>query len=132
MNDDFRKNVLDDDGPEALRHCKEYARALVEIGDNQDELSGECRWAVKALRQKAGILMATDPRVAPVVRNSSLKEVMDLNFAINAPPMSLSTLSDLLSNGSMKVRPHLCPYSTYPMCNRNSCQCACAVQSTLN
>jgi hypothetical protein len=66
MNDDFRKNVLDDDGPEALKHCKEYARALVEVGDNQDELSGECRWVVKALRQKAGILMATDPRVAPI------------------------------------------------------------------
>jgi hypothetical protein len=66
MNADFRKNVLDDDGPEALKHCKAYAEALVEVGDNQDELSGECRWVVKGLRQKAGILMATDPRVAPV------------------------------------------------------------------
>jgi hypothetical protein len=32
----------------------------------QDEMVGECRWVVKALRQKAGILMATDPRLAPV------------------------------------------------------------------
>jgi hypothetical protein len=66
MNEDFRKNVLDDYGPEALKHCKAYAEALVEIGDNQDELSGECRWAVKALRQRAGILVALDPRVAPI------------------------------------------------------------------
>ena len=66
MNEDFRKNVLDYEGPDALKRCKEYAEALVEIGDNQDELSGECRWAVKTLRQRAGILMALDPRVAPI------------------------------------------------------------------
>jgi hypothetical protein len=66
MNEDFRKNVLDDDGPQALEHCKAYAEALVEIGDNQDELSGECRWAVKALRQRAGISVSLDPRVAPI------------------------------------------------------------------
>ena len=34
--------------PDALKKCKAYAEALVEIGDNQDELSGECRWVVKA------------------------------------------------------------------------------------
>jgi hypothetical protein len=66
MNEAFRKNVLDDDGPEALKHCQEYTRALVEIGDNQDELSGECRWVVKTLRQRAGIRMALDPRVAVI------------------------------------------------------------------
>jgi hypothetical protein len=66
MNEDFRKNVLDYDGPDAAQRCKAYTEALVEIGDNQDELSGECRWVVKALRQRAGILMALDPRVAPV------------------------------------------------------------------
>lgn len=66
MNADFRKNVLDRDGPEALDLCKKYAEALVEIGDNQDELSGECRWVVKSLRQRAGMLMALDPRVAPI------------------------------------------------------------------
>ena len=36
-------------------------RALVEVGDNQDELSGECRWVVKALRQRAGIVDGTRP-----------------------------------------------------------------------
>jgi len=66
MNEDFRKQVLDYDGPDAQRRCQAYTRALVEIGDNQDELSGECRWVVKALRQRAGILIALDPRVAPI------------------------------------------------------------------
>src|SRR5262249_45431296 len=66
MNEEFRKNVLDDVGTEAFAKSKKYAEALVVIGDNQDELSGECRWVVKALRQRAGILMATNPRAAPV------------------------------------------------------------------
>jgi hypothetical protein len=66
MNEEFRKHVLNDDGPDAQAKSKQYAEALVVIGDNQDELSGECRWVVKALRQKAGILMATNPRAAPV------------------------------------------------------------------
>jgi hypothetical protein len=66
MNDDFRKNVLDDVGPDAAKRCKEYTKALVEVGDNQDELSAECRWAVKTLRQRAGILMALNPKVAPI------------------------------------------------------------------
>jgi hypothetical protein len=64
MNADFRKNVLDYDGPDALKRCKAYTSALVEIGDNQDELVGECRLVVKTLRQRAGILMALDPRAA--------------------------------------------------------------------
>ncbi len=66
MNEQFRKNVLDDDGPNALAKCMVYAKALVVIGGNQDELAGECRWVVKALRQKAGLLMASDPRIAPI------------------------------------------------------------------
>jgi hypothetical protein len=66
MNEEFRKNVLDDTGPDALAKCRKYTAALVTIGDNQDELSGECRWVVKALRQKAGLLLAQDPRLASV------------------------------------------------------------------
>ncbi len=66
MNEDFRKNVLDYDGPDALKRCQTYTRALTEIGGQQDELVGECRWGVKTLRQRAGILMALDPRVAPI------------------------------------------------------------------
>jgi hypothetical protein len=66
MNEDFRRDVLDYEGKDALDRCMKYALALVVIGDNQDELSGECRWVVKALRQKAGLLMAADPRMAPI------------------------------------------------------------------
>jgi hypothetical protein len=66
MNEDFRKEVLDYEGSDAIKRCKRYTEALVQIGDNQDELSGECRWVVKTLRQRAGIRMALDPRVAPV------------------------------------------------------------------
>jgi hypothetical protein len=66
MNDRFRKEVLDYEGPDALDRCRKYALALVEIGDNQDELSGECRWVVKSLRQRAGLWTARDPRTAAV------------------------------------------------------------------
>jgi hypothetical protein len=66
MNQDFRKRVLDYTGRDARKRCQEYTEALVEIGDNQDELSGECRWVVKALRQRAGIVIALDPRMAPI------------------------------------------------------------------
>jgi hypothetical protein len=66
MNDDFRRDVMDYEGPDAVEKCMKYALALVVIGDNQDELSGECRWVVKALRQKAGLLMAADARMAPI------------------------------------------------------------------
>jgi hypothetical protein len=73
MNEEFRKNVLAAEGPDALAKCKEYTRALVVIGDNQDELSGECRWVVKNLRQQAGLRMALDPTVAAVAREIRAK-----------------------------------------------------------
>src|SRR5205823_1143977 len=66
MNEDFRLEVLNDVGPDALKRCQAYTHALVEIGGSQDELVGECRWAVKSLRQRAGILIALHPRVAPI------------------------------------------------------------------
>jgi hypothetical protein len=66
MNEDFRKKIRDDDGPNALANCKKYSEALVEIGGNQDELAGECRWVVKSLRQKAGMLLAQDPRLVDI------------------------------------------------------------------
>ena len=66
MNEDFRKNVLGYEGDDAYKRCRNYAEALVVIGGSQDELAGECRWAVKALRQRAGIMMALDPRVGPI------------------------------------------------------------------
>ncbi len=66
LNEDFRKNVLGYEGDDALARCKKYAEALVDVGDNQDELSGECRYAIRALRQRAGILMALNPKAAPI------------------------------------------------------------------
>jgi hypothetical protein len=54
-------------GPDwQARLKKEYTDPLTTIGGQQDEMVGECRWVVKALRQKAGIVMATDPRMAPI------------------------------------------------------------------
>ena len=64
----FRQTVLDNQGDDALAKCKQFTAAWVQVGGNQDELAGECRWAVKVLRQKAGLLMATDPQMAEVAK----------------------------------------------------------------
>jgi hypothetical protein len=68
LNRDFiAKGLLDYDASDwAQQLKKEYTDPLTAIGGQQDEMVGECRWVVKALRQKAGILMATNPRMAPV------------------------------------------------------------------
>jgi hypothetical protein len=58
--------LLDYEGDDALDKCKAITGAIVEVGGNQDELVGECRVAVKNLRQRAGLGMAFDPRTAPV------------------------------------------------------------------
>ncbi len=63
---DFRKNVLDYEGPDAEQRCKAFTHALWIVGDNQDELSGELRWVARTLRQRAGIRMALDARTAPI------------------------------------------------------------------
>jgi hypothetical protein len=64
--DRFRKTVLDNDGPDAYEKCKALTEEFVVVGGNQDELAGECRMAVKIIRQQAGLAMATDPRAAKV------------------------------------------------------------------
>jgi hypothetical protein len=66
LNEDFRKNVLDYEGADALERCKKYGKALTDIGGEQDELVGECRWVVRTLRQRAGIMAALDPRIASI------------------------------------------------------------------
>ncbi len=66
MNEDFKKTLLDYEGPDALDRCKKYTAALVEVGDNQDELAGELRWEVRVLRQKAGLLLAAEPKMAEI------------------------------------------------------------------
>jgi hypothetical protein len=62
----FRQTMLDYEGPDAFQKCRQLTEALVEIGGNQDELVGECRWAVKVLRQRAALAAAQDPRLAQV------------------------------------------------------------------
>jgi hypothetical protein len=64
--DQFRKTLLDYEGADAMDKCKKLTEAFVEVGSNQDELAGECRMAVKIVRQRAGLAMATDPRAAKV------------------------------------------------------------------
>ena len=67
LNRVFLKTLLDYEGADWKdRLKKEYTDPLTAIGGAQDEMVGECRWVVKALRQKAGILLATDPKIAPV------------------------------------------------------------------
>src|SRR5262249_8698128 len=66
LNADFRKNILDYDGPDALERCQKYGKVLTDIGGSQDELVGECRWIVRTLRQRAGIMVSVDPKVAPI------------------------------------------------------------------
>ena len=68
LADEFRRTVLDNDGDEALDKCKKITAAFVQIGGNQDELVGECRLAVKILRQRAGLSMATDPRTSDIAQ----------------------------------------------------------------
>ncbi|MCX5685444.1 MAG: hypothetical protein NT049_17445, partial [Planctomycetota bacterium] len=64
MCDEFRKTMLDYEGPDAYEKCKKFTGDMVEIGGNQDELVGECRMAVKIIRQRAAMAMALDPRCA--------------------------------------------------------------------
>jgi hypothetical protein len=68
LNRDFlASGLLDYSGADwQARLDKEYSDPITTIGGEQDAMVGECRWVVKALRQKAGILMATDPAMAPI------------------------------------------------------------------
>lgn len=66
--DDFRSRLVDYEGEDAVKKCKEITAALVKIGGNQDELVGECRMVVKMLRQQAALAMAADPSMASVAK----------------------------------------------------------------
>lgn len=68
MVDEFRRTMLDYEGPDAFERCKKFTAALVEIGGNQDELVGEGRLAAKLVRQRAGLLMAVEPRMGEIAR----------------------------------------------------------------
>jgi len=68
LTEEFRRELLDDEGDDAFGRCKAITESIVVVGGNQDELVGECRMAVKVLRQRAGLAMAVDPRTAEIAR----------------------------------------------------------------
>ena len=68
MVERFKATVLDDTSKDALERCKRFTAAWVEIGSNQDELVGECRWAVKMIRQRAAVRVAQQPSMAEIAR----------------------------------------------------------------
>ena len=80
---EFRNGLLDNDSDEAIVRCKKITAALVAVGGNQDELVGECRLAVRILRQQATLAMAVDPRTATIA-----KEIRRRTQAILRSPTS--------------------------------------------
>ncbi len=68
LTEEFRDTLIDYEGDDALDRCKRITGAIVVVGGNQDELVGECRMAAKVLRQRAGLAMAVDPRVADIAK----------------------------------------------------------------
>ena len=68
LNDGFRESVLSYEGPDSLQRLKQYTDALTSVGGSQDRLVGECRWIVRALRQRAALTMAVNPEFADVAK----------------------------------------------------------------
>jgi len=68
LTDRFRRDLLDDGGPDTYEKCRAITSQIVRVGDNQDELVAECRRVVKILRQQAGLAVAKNPETAPVAR----------------------------------------------------------------
>ncbi len=67
LNRRFVENLIDYTGADWAKRLEgEYTLPLRHIGGNQDEMVGECRWVVRALRQKAALRAAEDPRAAQV------------------------------------------------------------------
>ncbi|MBM4019160.1 MAG: hypothetical protein FJ288_12675 [Planctomycetes bacterium] len=64
--EEFRTTLVGYEGDDAADRCKKITAGFVKIGGAQDDLVGECRVAVKILRQKAALAMLVDPRTAPV------------------------------------------------------------------
>jgi hypothetical protein len=64
--EDFRRRLLDYESDDAVEQCARITHPIVDVGYNQDELVGECRNAVKVLRQRAGLAIATNPKAAPI------------------------------------------------------------------
>jgi hypothetical protein len=81
--DTFRTTLVDYEGADAEQKCKNITAAVVDVGGNQDELVGECRVAVKRLRQQAGLAMAVNPSAAELA-----KEIRNRTQTILRNPVS--------------------------------------------
>jgi hypothetical protein len=68
LTEKFRATLLDYEGDDALAKCRAITEAIVVVGGNQDELVGECRMAVRILRQRAGAAVPAEPRAAEIAR----------------------------------------------------------------
>lgn len=66
MTEEFRRTLLDYQGPDAAERVKKYTEELTDIGGNQDDLVARLRWVVKNLRQRSGMMMTVNPKFAPV------------------------------------------------------------------
>jgi len=82
----FRATVLDDEGEDAYFRCGQITSRLAEIGANQDELIAKCREAVRILRGRATLAMASDPRKTPVA-----EEIRRLTHAVLRNPASFES-----------------------------------------
>jgi hypothetical protein len=87
LTDEFRQTVMNYEGDDALKKCNAITHAIVDVGGNQDELVGECRMVAKAIRQRAGLLLAADPRMAEIAREirRSSQQVLRSPAAHEAP-----------------------------------------------
>jgi len=85
--DDFRKNVVDYEGDDALEKCKSITGALIKIGGNQDELVGESRLAVKILRQRAAMISSDDEAMQNIIKEvrQRTREMLKHPRAYEAP-----------------------------------------------
>lgn len=68
LTEEFRRTLLDYEGPDAVEKCSAITNAIVKVGGTQDELVQGSRQTVKILRQQAGLALATDPRKAPIAK----------------------------------------------------------------
>lgn len=65
---EFRRDLLDYEGPDALTRCNKITNAIVVVGGNQDELVGECRRDVRVLRQRAALAAAANPQAVTIAK----------------------------------------------------------------
>lgn len=80
---DFRTTLIGYEGEDALKKCKTITKALTNLGGNQDELVGECRLAVRRLRQRAALAAAVNPKAAEIA-----KEIRQRTQSILLNPVS--------------------------------------------